>query len=105
MAKDYSLIHGLPGTGKTYIIVILLRILLERGEKVLLSSHSSSAIDRILDRFIQDYPNLKSKITRKGRNEISESMADLISTEDTSQIIALTCQAAVTSNLGIFSFE
>ena len=46
--KDYSLIQGLPGTGKTSTIVFLTRLLAAQGKRVLLTSYTHSAVDNIM---------------------------------------------------------
>lgn len=47
-AQDYSLILGMPGTGKTTIIAALIRVLVGLGKTVLLTSYTHSAVDTIL---------------------------------------------------------
>ena len=56
----------MPGTGKTQVIIELLRVLVEDDKKVLLSSHTHSAIDNLLKRFEMKYPHLRSLILRLG---------------------------------------
>ncbi|MFB6070167.1 MAG: AAA domain-containing protein [Halanaeroarchaeum sp.] len=48
-AEDLALIHGPPGTGKTYTIATLIRELLERDERVLLASFTNRAVDNALE--------------------------------------------------------
>jgi len=48
-AEDFALIHGPPGTGKTYTIARLVRALLEAGERVLLSAYTNRAVDNALE--------------------------------------------------------
>lgn len=47
-ANDYSLIMGMPGTGKTTTIAEILKALVKAGKKVLLTSYTHSAVDNIL---------------------------------------------------------
>ncbi|KAF7669381.1 hypothetical protein LDENG_00193020 [Lucifuga dentata] len=48
LCKDYTLIVGMPGTGKTTTICTLVRILHACGFSVLLTSYTHSAVDNIL---------------------------------------------------------
>ncbi|MFB6125299.1 MAG: AAA domain-containing protein [Halanaeroarchaeum sp.] len=48
-AEDLALIHGPPGTGKTYTIATLVRELVGRGERVLLASFTNRAVDNALE--------------------------------------------------------
>lgn len=47
-AKDYALILGMPGTGKTTTIAEILKALAKAGKTVLLTSYTHSAVDNIL---------------------------------------------------------
>lgn len=47
-ARDYSLILGMPGTGKTTTIAEIIKALVARGKSVLLTSYTHSAVDAIL---------------------------------------------------------
>ncbi|XP_044154587.1 DNA replication ATP-dependent helicase/nuclease DNA2 [Bufo gargarizans] len=48
LSTDYTLIVGMPGTGKTTTICTLVRILYACGFSVLLTSYTHSAVDNIL---------------------------------------------------------
>lgn len=47
-AKDYALILGMPGTGKTTTIAEVIKALAAAGKSVLLTSYTHSAVDNIL---------------------------------------------------------
>ncbi|KAM9913006.1 hypothetical protein OXX69_002000 [Metschnikowia pulcherrima] len=46
--NDYSLILGMPGTGKTTVIAYLIKMLVAAKKTVLLTSYTNSAVDNIL---------------------------------------------------------
>ncbi|KAK1273977.1 hypothetical protein QJS04_geneDACA012087 [Acorus gramineus] len=47
-AKDYTLILGMPGTGKTSTMVHAVKALLMRGSSILVTSYTNSAVDNLL---------------------------------------------------------
>lgn len=47
-AENYALILGMPGTGKSTIIVEMVRKIVTEGKTVLLTSYTNSAVDNIL---------------------------------------------------------
>ncbi|KAM7277423.1 hypothetical protein ACFE04_019289 [Oxalis oulophora] len=47
-AKDYALILGMPGTGKTSTLVHTVKALLMKGSSVLLTSYTNTAVDNLL---------------------------------------------------------
>ncbi len=52
-ANDCALIHGPPGTGKTYTIARAIRAMVERGERVLLSAFTNRAVDNALEAVLE----------------------------------------------------
>lgn len=46
--ETFHLIHGPPGTGKTRVLARLIRICLDRGERVLIACPTNVALDRLL---------------------------------------------------------
>lgn len=61
-AKDYALILGMPGTGKTTTIAEIILALVKRGKSVLLTSYTHSAVDTILMKLV----NSDHRILRLG---------------------------------------
>lgn len=53
-AKDYALVLGMPGTGKTTTIAHILRALVAQGKSVLLTSYTHTAVDNILLKLRKD---------------------------------------------------
>lgn len=48
LAQDYALLLGLPGTGKTSTLSLVIRMMVCRGQMVLLTSFTHSAVDHLL---------------------------------------------------------
>jgi ATP-dependent RNA/DNA helicase IGHMBP2 len=51
-AEDLALIHGPPGTGKTRTLVEIVRQCVARGERVLVTAASNTAVDNLAERLI-----------------------------------------------------
>jgi DNA replication ATP-dependent helicase Dna2 len=52
-AKDYVLIHGMPGTGKSTTIAAMVTQLVSDGQSVLLTAHTHAAVDNVLIKLIE----------------------------------------------------
>ncbi|WOL06102.1 DNA replication ATP-dependent helicase/nuclease DNA2 [Canna indica] len=79
-AKDYTLILGMPGTGKTSTMVHAVKALLMRGASILLTSYTNLAIDTLLIKL----KYLGIDFVRIGRREAihADVMDHCISAED-----------------------
>lgn len=67
-SPDFAFLEGPPGSGKTTAICELIRLLLERGQRVLLCASTHVAIDNVLERLIKaDAPVEAVRIGRADR--------------------------------------
>jgi DNA replication ATP-dependent helicase Dna2 len=57
-AKDYALVLGMPGTGKTTTIAHIIRALVAQKKSVLLTSYTHTAVDNILLKLKTDGTNI-----------------------------------------------
>ena len=57
-ARDYALILGMPGTGKTTTIAEIIKAIVSRGQTVLLASYTHSAVDTILRKLVNEDLNM-----------------------------------------------
>jgi len=48
-AEDFALVHGPPGTGKTYTLARTVQELVDRGNRVLVSAFTNRAVDNALE--------------------------------------------------------
>ena len=53
-ARDYMLVEGMPGTGKTRLISFLVRVLLFLGKSVLVASYTNTGVDNLLMKIVDD---------------------------------------------------
>ncbi len=75
-SQDFHIIHGPPGTGKTRVLARLIRLCLDRGERVLVAAPTNTALDRILGACIRlgisDFLRIGSR-----KNISTEFLADI----------------------------
>lgn len=100
-AKDYALILGMPGSGKTTVIAQIIKVLVSKGQKVLLTSYTHSAVDNILLKLKGSPINIiRLGTTRKIHPEIqkyqpsyqdAESYEEIMKQISDTQVVATTC--------------
>lgn len=104
LSKDYTLIVGMPGTGKTTTICSLVRILHACGFSVLLTSYTHSAVDNILlklKRFRigflrlgqgqKVHPDILPFTEESARNKGVQTLSDLEELYNKELVVATTC--------------
>ncbi|EED24276.1 DNA replication helicase Dna2, putative [Talaromyces stipitatus ATCC 10500] len=101
-AKDYALILGMPGTGKTTTIAHIIRALVSQGKSVLLTSYTHTAVDNILLKIKNDnIRTLRLGAVAKVHPEVQQfvdlaaipkkSIEELKESYERSEIVATTC--------------
>ncbi|KAL2083251.1 hypothetical protein ACEWY4_021024 [Coilia grayii] len=104
LSKDYTLIVGMPGTGKTTTICTLVRVLHACGFSVLLTSYTHSAVDNILlklkkfkigflrlGRAQKVHPDIRPFTEEQGRAKGITTLADLEHLYNKELVVATTC--------------
>ncbi|WP_144903158.1 AAA domain-containing protein [Halobellus captivus] len=74
-AEDFALVHGPPGTGKTYTIAQIVRALVERDERVLLSAFTNRAVDNALEAVREQ--GIADVVRVGSENSVREDMLDV----------------------------
>lgn len=101
-AKDYALVLGMPGTGKTTTIAHIIRALTAQKKSVLLTSYTHTAVDNILLKLKRDdLPILRLGAPAKVHPEVREfailagqpmsSFEEIRSAWHDTPIVATTC--------------
>lgn len=74
--RPCHLVHGPPGTGKTRVLARLIRICLDRGERVLIACPTNIALDRVLISLVE--LGVKEFLRIGGRANASEEFLDAL---------------------------
>ncbi|KAJ5169535.1 Dna2/Cas4 domain of unknown function DUF83 [Penicillium coprophilum] len=101
-ARDYALVLGMPGTGKTTTIAHIIRALVAQGKSVLLTSYTHTAVDNILLKIRDDGIRvLRIGATAKIHPDVQEfadlaavpksTIEELKDSYEKPQVVATTC--------------
>ncbi|XP_073037531.1 DNA replication ATP-dependent helicase/nuclease JHS1 isoform X4 [Primulina eburnea] len=101
IAKDYALILGMPGTGKTSTMVHAVKALLMRGASILLTSYTNSAVDNLLIKLkaqginfirIGRYEAVHEEVKENCLSAVDmDSIHEIKSKLDETHVVAVTC--------------
>ena len=70
LMKDFSLVEGYPGTGKTFLILALIKIFRQIGLKVLVTSFTNTSLNNILKKIMETNMIPKEEIVRIGNKSL-----------------------------------
>jgi len=113
-AEDFALVHGPPGTGKTYTLARMVRSLVARGDRVLLSAFTNRAVDNLLEALEdQGYTDIVRVGTESGvredmqkyRLETSGDPGECASRLQNAQVVAATTATCGGSTLQTQEFD
>ncbi|MCJ0618899.1 AAA family ATPase [Haloarcula hispanica] len=113
-AADFALVHGPPGTGKTYTLARMVRALVARGDRVLLSAFTNRAVDNLLEALEdQGYTDIVRVGTESGvrddmqkyRLETSGDPGECASRLQNAQVVAATTATCGGSTLQTQEFD
>ncbi|KAL4456949.1 hypothetical protein ABPG74_014587 [Tetrahymena malaccensis] len=68
-SESLTCIQGMPGTGKTYLIAHLIKILADLNMTLLVTSYTNSAVDNIIVKLLDLFPGIKDNCLRIGSNK------------------------------------
>jgi len=110
-AQHISCIQGPPGTGKTRVLSLIARLAVERGERILMTSHTHMAINNALNKIhAQGVPVVKvgRATQRKGLDEQISNFDGLDGWEDrptNGYVVGATPFATCTARLENYTFD
>ena len=105
-AQDYSLLLGMPGTGKTTTVAAIVRVLARLGKRVLVTAYTNSAVDSVLLKLMDlevDFVRLSTSASAKTHPRLAPhilhpasatSAAALSNKVSAARVIATTCLSA-----------
>ncbi len=110
-ADQVACIQGPPGTGKTRVLALIVRLLVQRGERVLVTSHTHTAINNALNK-VHEHRVAVTKVgratQRKGLDALIACHPTLADWEDRptdGYVVGATPFATCTSRLEAWEFD
>lgn len=107
-AKDYTLILGMPGTGKTMTLATIVMAHARRGRSVLLCSYTHSAVDNLLMRLLDlgytDFVRLGTKkeaVDSRIHDYLASTLLEQTSKREEAERALLEARVVATTCLGI----
>lgn len=111
-AEQIACIQGPPGTGKTRVLALIARLMVKRGERILMTSHTHMAINNALNKIhAQGVPTLKvgRDIQRKGLDDAIPCLSGLDAWEERPKnggyVVGATPFATCNSRLENYTFD
>lgn len=110
-ARHVACIQGPPGTGKTRVLALIARLAVERGERILMTSHTHMAINNALNKIhAQGVPVVKvgRATQRKGLDDAIPNFEGLDGWEDrptNGYVVGATPFATCTARLENYAFD
>ncbi|XP_068623503.1 DNA replication ATP-dependent helicase/nuclease DNA2 [Battus philenor] len=115
-AKDYALLQGLPGTGKTQTISILIQMLVSLKQRVLVTAHTHSAVDTLLCRLPESIRVMRlgsssrvaSSLLHRCEEKLTascENPEQLSKLYDSMEVVGVTCLGAAHAMMARTTFD
>uniref|UniRef100_A0A2A4JDD4 DNA helicase n=1 Tax=Heliothis virescens TaxID=7102 RepID=A0A2A4JDD4_HELVI len=115
-AKDYALMRGLPGTGKTQTISVLIQMLVALKQRVLVTAHTHSAVDTVLSRLPESLRVMRlgsssrvaaalQKRSEQALTADCDTPEKLAALYDSMEVVGVTCLGAAHAMLTKTTFD
>ncbi|XP_022831974.1 DNA replication ATP-dependent helicase/nuclease DNA2 [Spodoptera litura] len=115
-AKDYALMKGLPGTGKTQTISVLIQMLVALKQRVLVTAHTHSAVDTVLSRLptslrvmrLGSRARLAAELQPRSELTLAAhcgTPGELAALYDSMEVVGVTCLGAAHAMLARTTFD
>ncbi|XP_045503688.1 DNA replication ATP-dependent helicase/nuclease DNA2 [Colias croceus] len=115
-ANDYALLQGLPGTGKTQTISVLIQMLVALKQRVLVTAHTHSAVDTVLTRLpdslrvmrLGSASRVSHKLLEKTEAKLTKTCTtaeELANIYDSMEVVGVTCLGANHALLSKTTFD